>query len=120
MGMEKPLLLLQSGDEPIPLDYADLVRRFKFPQQMDEFSAVFAPVVTGSIQSARPPVTTKPESLLERLSLGASSAENEYRILGEYYLVTDEFRQVERGEVQIVLGRNGSGKSALFFQLREP
>lgn len=119
LGMEKPLLLLQSGDDPVPLDYLDLVRRFKFPQQMDDFVAEFAPIVFASIQSARPPVTTKPDSLLQRLMLGASSAENEYRELGDYYLITDEFRSVERGEVQIVLGRKGSGKSALFFQLRD-
>lgn len=119
MGMEKPLLLLQSGDEPVPLDYVDLVKRFKSPTQMDEFIAEFAPNVTASIQAVKSPLTALPESFLQRLNIGASSAENEYRMLGDYYLVTDEFLRVERGEVQIVLGRKGSGKSALFFQLRD-
>jgi hypothetical protein len=118
-GMDRPSLLLQSGDDPIPLDYIELVKHFKFPDQMDDFVADFATNVYASIQSVRPPVTTKPDNLLQRLMLGASSAENEYRELGDYYLVTDEFRSVESGEVQVVLGRKGSGKSALFFQLRD-
>jgi hypothetical protein len=51
--------------------------------------------------------------------MGASSAENEFQELGNYYLETDEFRQTLRGEIQIVIGRKGSGKTALFFQVRD-
>ena len=103
MGMDKQLLFLQSGDDPVPIDYRDLVKRFKFLQEIDKFINDFAPVVTASIQSSKPPVTSIPSTLLQGLKLGASSAENEYRMLGEYYLVTDEFLRVERGDVQIVL-----------------
>lgn len=119
MGMDKPLLLLQSGYDPVPLDYRDLVSSFKHPGQMDDFVNDFATAVTASIQSARPPVTAKPATFLELLTVGASSAENEYRVLGDYYLETDEFHSVKRGEVQVVLGRKGSGKTAIFFQLRD-
>ena len=51
-GMRKPLLMLQSADDPIPLDYRDLVRRFKFPDQIDDYVADFAISVTESLQSA--------------------------------------------------------------------
>ena len=119
LGMDKALLLLQSGDDPVPIDYRDLVKRFKFPVDMDDYIAEFATSVTASMQSVRPPVTSKPGTFLQKLNLGASAAENEYRVLGDYYLITDEFRSVERGDVQIVLGRKGSGKSALFFQIRD-
>lgn len=119
MGMDKLLLFLQSGSDPVPLDFRDIVKSYRHPEQMDDFVSDFATTVTASIQSARPPVTAKPATFLERLRVGASSAENEYRVLGDYYLETDEFRSVQRGEVQIVLGRKGSGKTALFFQLRD-
>src|SRR5258708_9009569 len=39
--------------------------------------------------------------------------------LSEYYLETDEYRRASRGEVQVVAGRKGSGKTALFFRLRD-
>lgn len=118
-GMGKILLFLQSGDEPVPLDYRDLVRRFKFPGQIDEYIAEFAIAITESLQSVQPSVVAQPSTFLTRLTLGASSAENEFQELGEYYLETDEFRRASRGEIQIVLGRKGSGKTALFFQLRD-
>jgi len=118
-GMRKTSLLLQSGDDPIPLDYRDLVRRFKFPDQIDEYVADFAISVTESFQSTQPQVVSEPSTFLSRLTLGASSAENEFQDLGNYYLETDEFRRTLRGEVQIVLGRKGAGKTALFFQVRD-
>lgn len=118
-GMGKSLLLLQSGDEPVPLDYRDFVSRFKFLDQIDEYVAEFAPIVTAELQSVQPTIVLRPTTFLSSLTLGASSAENEFQELGRYYLETDEFRRALRGEVQIVLGRKGTGKTALFFQLRD-
>ncbi len=119
LGMGKILLFLQSGDEPIPSDYRDLVRSFKFPNHIDEYVNDFAISVTESLQSTQPSVGVEPSTFLERLTLGASSAENEFQELGNYYLETDEFWRASRGDVQIVMGRKGSGKTALFFQLRD-
>ncbi len=119
IGMEKIPLLLQSGEDPVPLDYRDLVSSFRFPEQMDQYIGDFATEITARIQISKPPLATKPISFLESLNIGASSAENEYRDLGQYYIETDEFNSVKRGEVQVVLGRKGSGKTALFFQLRD-
>ncbi len=118
-GMNRLLFLLQAGDDPVPIDYRDLVHRFKFPDQIDEYVAEFATSITESLQSTQPPVVTQPTTFLSRLTLGASSAENEFQELGKYYIETDEFRRTLRGEVQIVLGRKGAGKTALFFQLRD-
>ena len=118
-GLEKVLTILQDGDEPIPLDYRDLVRTFRHPDQIDEIVAEFGTRVTEAIQRATPPRLPQPETLLERLSMGASSAENEIRSLGSYYLATDAYHRASRGEVRLVVGRKGSGKSALFFQLRD-
>ena len=118
-SMGKLLLFLQSGDDPIPLDYRDLVQRFKFPSQIGEYVADFALAVTERLQSVQPSIVADPSTFLMRLTLGASSAENEFQELSNYYVETDEFRRALRAEVQIVLGRKGSGKTALFFRLRD-
>ncbi len=118
LALRKPLLLLQDGDEPVPLDYRDLVTPFRFPDQIDQALATFAPEVAAGFQTAAENVVAEPATFLTRLNLGASAAENELAELGHYYLETDEFRRALRGEVRIVAGRKGAGKTALFVQLR--
>ena len=46
-------------------------------------------------------------------------AENEFQTLGKYYVQTDEFNRAIRGEVNLVVGRKGTGKTALFSQVRD-
>jgi len=118
VGLGKPLLLLQDGEEPVPLDYRDLVKSFRFPDQIDQFVADFSTEVVAQLQSAATVVATHDGGLLSQLTLGASSAENELQELGQYYLETAEFRRASRGEARIVTGRKGTGKTALFLQLR--
>ena len=118
-GMDKELLLLQYGDDPIPIDYRDLVHPAKTEGQIEDAIAEFAPAVTARLQARRPRVIAEAESFLTKLHLGASSAENEMGDLPDYYLETEEYRRVSRGESQIVTGRKGSGKTALFVRLRD-
>jgi len=119
MGMDKPLLLLQEGEDPVPLDYRDLVKVFHSLEQINEHVADFHTEVSARLQAQAPAVVSEPRTFLERLNLGASSAENELRELGYYYLETDEYRRVLRGEIRVVTGRKGAGKTALFVQVRD-
>lgn len=119
MGMDKPLLLLQEGEKPVPLDYRDLVKVFYSLDQINGHIADFSTEVMARLQAQAPAVVSEPQTFLERLNLGASSAENELRELGNYYLETDEFRRVFKGEVRVVTGRKGAGKTALFVQVRD-
>lgn len=118
-GMERELLLLQFGEDPVPLDYRDFVKHINNERQIDGHIAEFAPSITELLQSGAPRVVSQPKTFLGQLNLGASAAENEMSELSEYYLETDEYRKVSRGEVQLVAGRKGSGKSALFFRVRD-
>lgn len=117
-GLGKSTLLLQSGDDPVPLDYRDLVQHFRHAKQIDEYVAQLALDVTENLQSIAPPVPER-GGLLFRLDMGSSTAENEFTHLGSYYLQTDEFRRALRGEVRIVTGRKGAGKTAVFAQVRD-
>jgi hypothetical protein len=67
-GMRKLLLLLQNGDDPVPLDYRDFVRSFQFENQIDDYVGDFAISVTESLQSTQPSVTREPSAFLARLT----------------------------------------------------
>jgi len=118
-GMEKALCILQHGEEPVPLDYRDFVNTSYHPDDINEYIADFAGHVAEAFQKD---VTIKPsknDTFLQSLDLGSTSAENEMRTLERYYLKTDQFLKSLRGEANIVVGRKGSGKSAIFLQVRD-
>lgn len=117
-GMDKETLLLQFGDGPVPLDYRDFVKIIKHPIDIQAAIAEFAPILTKATQQE---ITISPEqsrSLLDKVRLGASAAENELQDLQNYYVETDAFKRTLAGQVRIVLGRKGSGKTALFSSVR--
>ena len=107
--MERVTLLMQQGEDPVPLDYRDFVQSFKHPDRIDELIGKFALDVTDELQA--PSVAQKTDGgFLASLDLGAPSAENEMTTLGHYYLQTDEFRRTLRGEARIVIGRRALAK----------
>ena len=53
------------------------------------------------------------------MTIGDPVAENEFSTLRDYFLRTDPFERASRGEINLVVGRKGSGKTALFSQLRD-
>lgn len=118
-GLSKHRLLLQEAYDPVPIDYRDLVTVVSHPSKLDEAVADLAGEVVGSLSDASAGDDVKESSILDRLHFGASSAENEISDLPEYYLDTDEFRRALRGEVRLIVGRKGSGKSAVFFRVRD-
>lgn len=54
---------------------------------------------------------------LEATSFGARVAEEEVDDLAEYFVETDHWKRLYRGEVDVVYGPKGSGKSALYSLL---
>lgn len=118
-GMGKSTCILQNGDSPVPLDYRDFVNVTYHPDDINEYIAIFASEVAQLFQSSVPVKETKQRSFLKSINLGATSAENEMRDLENYYLETDQYLKALRGEAHLVVGRKGSGKSAIFLQIRD-
>ena len=118
-GMDKVTTILQEGNSPVPLDFRDLVISFRNLDRINSAISEFAVETTEALQAPSPQKFTVKRRFLETVSLGSSSAENEFRELGSYYLTTDQFLRAIRGEVRLVVGRKGSGKTALFAQLRD-
>ena len=111
-------LILQAGEDPVPLDLRDAVSIYSSPESIDPYIAAFAPRITERLQEADQQEFAELQTPITTLFLGASAAENEFLDLSRYYIQTDEFQRVIRGELQVIVGRKGSGKSALFFQVR--
>ena len=117
-GMDKICLIIQHGDDPVPIDYRDLVTVCKHPLQIDEAVAKFAEDVSAA-NSAGQEIKPVGKSFLQSMTLGAPAAEDEFLKLGGYFLQTDAFHNALSGDVGLILGRKGSGKTALFGQIRD-
>jgi hypothetical protein len=118
-GMGKILYLLQFDENPIPIDYRDFVRVFRTIEDIDSAIADFADSVVEKLQDPSDFSNTDEKSLIEKLDFGSSAAENEMQTLRTYYLNTESYNTVRKGLVQLVVGRKGSGKSAIFIQIRD-
>jgi len=57
------------------------------------------------------------QTILRSLNFGKRIAEEERFDLAKYFVETDQWRRISSGEVDIVYGSKGSGKSALYFLL---
>ena len=115
--MGKVTIILQPANGPAPLDVRDIVKTFARSEDIAELIGELALDVTERLQAVEP-LPIPAGNFLAQLSLGDPIAENEFQTLGKYFLRTDEFGRASRGEVNIVLGRKGAGKTALFSQLR--
>jgi hypothetical protein len=57
--------------------------------------------------------------LLRQITFGAQVAEEEATSLASYFVETNDWARVNRGEIDIVRGDKGSGKSAIYSLLLE-
>ena len=117
VSMNKAVLMLQPDDGPAPLDVRDLVKTYHGSEDIAKHIAELALDVTERLQ-AKVPLKMPEGNYLSNLSIGDPIAENEFQTLSNYYLRTDQFGRASRGEVNLVVGRKGAGKTALFSQLR--
>ena len=118
-GLDKIFLILQEGDDPVPLDYRDFVSEYKQTADIDKYINNLAPKIIEELQSIGGRQVFRDRNLIENIDLGSPAAENEMTKLENYYVNTDEYKQVLDGSVRLAVGRKGSGKTALFFQSRD-
>jgi hypothetical protein len=117
-GLGVRCLAIQPADGPVPLDIRDVVKTYRSTEQIDEHVNEIIPAVVDVVYGTDAPILL-PEGILSRTDLGDWMAENESGTLRRYFLQTDQYQQVLRGTVRLVLGRKGAGKTALFVQARE-
>ncbi len=119
LGREALLIRHQTREaKPAGADYRDQIVPIRSEAEVAEKVREFCAQALIAAQSIRKPRPLASRTALQRLTLGATAAENEFRTLEEYFYETSEFLRTARGEVSIVVGRKGSGKTAIFFMAR--
>ena len=117
-GMGKPLLIMNAAGTDAPLDVLDQTKHYRNENDIAGHIADLALEVTAYLQQDVP-LPTSAGSFLQSLRIGDPTAENEMPTLSLYYLQTDEYHRALGGGVNLAVGRKGSGKTALFVQLRD-
>ncbi|WP_409019115.1 hypothetical protein [Brevundimonas vesicularis] len=117
MGSGTPCRIVQHYGGPAPLDVRDMVHTIKHPDDIGALVQEFALEVSDNIDAFQGSNDRTPGSL-EALNIGDSTAENEFEGLDHYFHNTDQYFKAERGEVNLVVGRKGTGKTAIFGHLR--
>lgn len=101
----------------IPLDF----RNSTFPvvrvEDIDDGIAGFVPGVNEAFQQGRRSPAKK-TSRLSDISLGDPAAENELGDISRYFLRSATYAAAIKGNVRTIVGRKGSGKTALWARIR--
>lgn len=120
-GLGRHTLILQQRhfSEANPADFRDFITAVTDDKSASSLVDEFCKTALLAAQSITPIGARGHRTPLQELTLGASAAENEFRTLSNYFVETAEFGRTLRGEINVVAGRKGSGKTAIFFQARD-
>lgn len=118
-GFGVEALAIQYGNGPAPLDYRDFITNSTFRKETESHVEKFSNEVLIWNQKASAPKERISDGLLSTINLGSPVAENENQSLGDYFVRTAEFSRALRAEGAVVVGRKGSGKTAVYFQVAE-
>lgn len=116
-GLGRQTLLIRHVSTSQPIDFRDLIVTAASEADIAKAVTNLAHETLVAIQAPRP-TKLRRSTRLQQLTLGASAAENEFRTLDDYFVETSEYVRTLRGEVGVVAGRKGSGKTAIFFMVR--
>lgn len=115
----KHVLMLQEGKFSQPIDYRDLVIPYDDATVVPLFIERLLRATAEALQSLSVPRAEVPRRILEKVDIGDVAAENEIQALNRYFVRTPQFQQARQGHARLVIGRKGSGKTALFYGVRK-
>ena len=118
MASQKRVLLIQEGKVIHPIDYRDIIKDYEDVNHINLIMDDFFRDLVETLQSPVKSIESVQRSILEDIDIGDTAAENEIENLKTYFIRTGEFTAARRGHAQLIIGRRGSGKTALFYSLR--
>ncbi|MEB2346073.1 MAG: hypothetical protein OZ948_15195 [Deltaproteobacteria bacterium] len=117
MSQGKTVVLLQEGERVQPIDYRDVVSWYSRPDQIERLIEKPLRQVMQRFFDRSLTTVESPRGLLQKLDIGDVAAENEVRPLQSYFVPTGQYEEAKRGHARLVVGRKGSGKTAIFYAL---
>jgi len=118
MAAGKHVLMLQEGHIVQPIDYRDVVQPYFEVSQIPRLVEGLVRATADTLQSGSDASAIVLTGILEQIDLGDVAAENEIQSLANYFVKTPQFQQAVQGHARLVVGRKGSGKTALFYGIR--
>ena len=118
VAQQKPVLMVQEEVVTQPIDYRDLVQSYESAGQIEGLVEGFLAQVVERLQQGLSTQAPKQIGILNEIDLGDVAAENEIGGLREYFVPTGRFDRIRKGHAQLVIGRKGAGKSAMFYAVR--
>ena len=118
MAEGKVVAMLQEEAVQQPIDYRDVVQSYQIPADIPHMLEGTIKRVVEHMQVAGPSIGRRAEKVLEKLDLGDTAAENEIAALRSYFVPTGQFTQAKQGHARLVVGRKGTGKTAIFYEVR--
>ena len=123
LAYQKSFVLFQ--EDPTfnsPIDFAELIYFYKDLDSIPKgFERILAHILkhfqTKKKTGTTPKYSTK--NILESLDLGDVAAENETNSLNNYFVKTAQFLEAKKGRAQLIIGRKGTGKTAIFYALQD-
>ena len=116
----RQLLLCGHEWDTAPIDYANLLEPYKTASQAASIASKFASRLETALaefdsheSTALTPLPVHDLPLLSRISVGEYIAEDELPDLGSYFVESQQSLSLLDGGFQIIVGRKGTGKSAL-------
>jgi nucleoside 2-deoxyribosyltransferase len=118
-GFDVHAMAIQYGNGPAPLDYRDFITNSTFRRETENHVGRFCAEVLIWNQKVSLKGTGNNLGLISEIDLGSAMAENETLRLSEYFVQTAEYSRAMRADGAVVIGRKGSGKSAIQIQIVE-
>ena len=116
-GLGIPCLLFTSSKDKMPTDFKNKAILINEPNTQ-AFISNFKKLVKDYEKDSKKELKEN-IGLLNQIDLGDYVAENEQVPLSDYFIETPEFVAAYNDQANVIIGRKGSGKSAIFYQIRD-
>ncbi len=119
-GFDQHTLLVAPSEFKAPLDYYDILIQYKDNNQLVDEVGSWLDRKIPTIESHVVPDVNKEdrqEENLLKLGIGCEIAENERGQLLDYFVQTYSYNKAKEAESTLIIGRKGSGKSAIYIKL---